>query len=598
MLLPAVMSSHSGGSVPPGVDGLVDKGLAPRSQSLTRQEASRTPRNQSNKRKRADSPVLLMSPIKTSENPEIQKLLDNQNKLKEKMKDAMEEVKSLCTTLGTKAKTETRSYAEKLNLIMESIKEDNLLDSLGTVLENKPPENPDDLGENMDIEERNSSTTEIHCARCKKEILDEQQITESIRAVVEEIHITECDEIGETDLATLNRKWPEGAYACTKSRTGNPLQEIVGDVLLALKSKEDNPYILSKFQERHSGLKEIIRDELAEGQIQFLENTTKTKSGVQKSERVYVMGGEDIKTQFTTIKELEKEMKNSNCKKISIVAADEAVRRNVRKVAEIVFFQSNVEIDVYVPKKESRGKIIENKYDTIVVNMSVPGKSYSDMLRVVRENIDPETLGINIKSLRKRKDDSLLIVTEKSQTETLKKVITENPIMKDTINIVDKKCDLLITGMDAVTTKEEILIALKDAGPLTAEESNKLEVKHLYTNRSGEQVATITTVKEVADKVIANGQLKIGWTRCRVKEKVSVPRCSNCLRVGHIGRTCKAKTSDGKKCLNCTQSGHEVRECTNNSFCNSCAKGGHRADSMSCPTYRKKVYEKERSLAS
>lgn len=590
------MSSNSGGSIPARVDGEIPEGARSRDQSLTRQAETITPLNQNKRRRKATSPLAVISPIKSSDNPEVQKLVDNQSKLKEMMEKAMVEVKGLYTTLGSKAKIETKGYAEKLNLIMDTIKEDNLLDSLGTVLENQIPEGPED--ENMDIVETDSSTTEILCSRCKKEILDEKQVADSIRSFVQEIHITECEEIVAKDLDTLKKKWPEEAFSSTTLKTGNPLQDIVGDVLLALKTKEDNPYVMSKFQERHSGLKEIIQDELADGQIQFLENITKTKSGIQKSGRVYVMSGEDVQSQYNSLRELEKEMKSSNCKHISFVAADETVRMNIRKLSEIVFFQSNVEVDIYVPKKESRGKITENKYDTIVINTAVQGKSYSDMLKVVRDNINPESLGINIKSLRKRKDDSLLIITEKSQSETLRREITENLNMKNVVNIVDKKCDLLITGMDAVTTQEEILEALKVEGSLTEDDKKKLEIKHLYANRSGEQVATITTVKEVADKVTAVGHIRIGWSRCRIKEKISVPRCSNCLRIGHVSRACKTKTTGDKKCLKCTQSGHEAKECTNNTYCNSCAKSGHRADSMSCPKYRKKVYEKERSLAS
>ncbi|KAI5731252.1 hypothetical protein M8J77_006996 [Diaphorina citri] len=480
---------------------------------------------------------------------------------------------------------------------METIKADNLLDSLGTAQENQSAEFSTEHGEIMDTSNNGPPNREVMCSRCKKEVLDEKQITEDIRSFVEETHLADYDQISATEIAMLNKKWPQESYTKSTVKIGNPLQEVSGDVLLAIKSKNDNPYILSKFEERHAGLKDLIKEELEDGQIQFLENTTKTKSGVRKCHgRVYVMSGESIQDHYTALKELGNEMKEPICRKISIVAANETIRTSIRKLVEIVFFQTEVEIDVYVPKKENRGQAQENKYDTIVVNSSVEGRTYSDMLRTVRENIDPENLGINIKSMRKRKDDSILIVTEKNHVDALKKEITENCNMKD-IHIVDKKCDLLITGMDAITTKEEILKAIEVSGSLTEDDINKLEIKNIYANRSGEQVATISTVKEIADKVIPTGHLRIGWSRCRIKEKVSIPRCSNCLRVGHVNRSCKTKATGNKKCLNCTQAGHEAKDCTNTSHCNSCSKSGHRADSMSCPMYRKKVYEKERSMA-
>lgn len=572
----AVMSSTSGGQPSFG----------------TKMDLAGTP-NQQTKKRKAD----LLSPPLRDDTPKSQKSLNEQIKLKTLMEKVIAEVNVLWSTLGPKAKIETRGYAESLYLMMETIKADNLLDSLGTAQENQSAEFSTEHGEIMDTSNNGPPNREVMCSRCKKEVLDEKQITEDIRSFVEETHLADYDQISATEIAMLNKKWPQESYTKSTVKIGNPLQEVSGDVLLAIKSKNDNPYILSKFEERHAGLKDLIKEELEDGQIQFLENTTKTKSGVRKCHgRVYVMSGESIQDHYTALKELGNEMKEPICRKISIVAANETIRTSIRKLVEIVFFQTEVEIDVYVPKKENRGQAQENKYDTIVVNSSVEGRTYSDMLRTVRENIDPENLGINIKSMRKRKDDSILIVTEKNHVDALKKEITENCNMKD-IHIVDKKCDLLITGMDAITTKEEILKAIEVSGSLTEDDINKLEIKNIYANRSGEQVATISTVKEIADKVIPTGHLRIGWSRCRIKEKVSIPRCSNCLRVGHVNRSCKTKATGNKKCLNCTQAGHEAKDCTNTSHCNSCSKSGHRADSMSCPMYRKKVYEKERSMA-
>ncbi|KAL1446847.1 hypothetical protein WDU94_005433 [Cyamophila willieti] len=260
---------------------------------------------------------------------------------------------------------------------------------------------------------------------------------------------------------------------------------------------------------------------------------------------------------------------------------------------EIVFLQTNLEIDIFTPNKESKGKTYDKKYDTVVVNTANKSKTYSEMLKIVRENIDPEAIGVDIKDTIKRSDESLLIVAEKTQMGALKKALKETPNMGD-IQIIEKKCDVLITGLDAVATKEEIVKAISDS--LTSDEVDNTQIKSMYANRSGGQVATLTTSKEIAEKLISNGRIKVGWSRCGVKEKVHIPRCTNCLRVGHVDRNCKSKKSKGKRCLKCTKEGHEVKDCTDQSYCIACAKGGHRSDSMSCPKYRKLVHEKEKSL--
>lgn len=120
-------------------------------------------------------------------------------------------------------------------------------------------------------------------------------------------------------------------------------------------------------------------------------------------------------------------------------------------------------------------------------------------------------------------------------------------------------------------------------------------MKTLYTNRSGEQVATVNLTQVQAHNVIQDGPIKVGWSRCRIKEKITIPRCTNCLKVGHIAQLCRAKKSQRKKCIKWTQEGHTASDCTAEMRrCITCSQDGHRSDSMRCPRYRKLVYEKEK----
>lgn len=214
------------------------------------------------------------------------------------------------------------------------------------------------------------------------------------------------------------------------------------------------------------------------------------------------------------------------------------------------------------------------------------------MLKTIRENIDPEQMGLGVHTVRKLKDNSLLIMTDKGKKDILTKELSENSIFQD-ITIIEKKCDLILAGMDAVATNEEIMSALKQK--INVQEQD-ITIKYLYENRSGEQVATIGMSVDNAQKLIESGPIKIGWTMCRIKEKIRIVRCTNCLKMGHTQKACKSKKADTKKCLKCLQPGHESKDCVNNSHCISCDKEGHRSDSMSCPKYRKLVYQKGSSL--
>ncbi|KAI5709396.1 hypothetical protein M8J76_016980 [Diaphorina citri] len=151
-------------------------------------------------------------------------------------------------------------------------------------------------------------------------------------------------------------------------------------------------------------------------------------------------------------------------KKIAVVTPDQKLRVIFRKLSEIMLLQSDVYVEFFLPKRESRNFQKENKFDTIVVNSA--SSSYSDMLKSMRETINPDEMGLQVKSVRKMKDDALLIVTERENAQRLKEEILKKSNIPD-IQIVEKKCMLLITGMDAVTTEEEITGAIERETQLT-----------------------------------------------------------------------------------------------------------------------------------
>ncbi|KAL1447351.1 hypothetical protein WDU94_005657 [Cyamophila willieti] len=443
----------------------------------------------------------------------------------------------------------------------------------------------------LESEEDKSVKTEDDniCARCKKEILEDKDTTDEIKMAVQEMHTEDSEHITEKMETLIKKKWPDGAYQKTALKVGNPLIEAEdSDFLLVLKSPEDTSYITNKFKEKYPGLSNILVKENTKDQVQYLENITKTKRGIQSISRVYLTTGETMDNHLKALRDLEITLVGNDQRNIAVVAPEEKIRNQFRKLTEIVMLQSSQCINIYVPKKESRNVPRENKYDTIVINSA--NKSYAQMLKAVRENIDPDNLGLQVKSARKMKDESLLLVTEKENMEKLKEEIMKKSQIDD-IEIIEKKTTLLISGMDEVTTKDEIIGALNKK--IGRDETGKLSIKTLYSNRSGEQVTTIETTKSLAAKILETPSIRIGWSSCKVKEKVKIVRCSNCLRVGHTVRTCKTKKTQVLKCLKCTQEGHTVKDCKNESFCLSCAKSGHRSDSMSCPKYRKLVYQKE-----
>uniref|UniRef100_A0A8D8SPT8 CCHC-type domain-containing protein n=1 Tax=Cacopsylla melanoneura TaxID=428564 RepID=A0A8D8SPT8_9HEMI len=439
-----------------------------------------------------------------------------------------------------------------------------------------------------------SQENNIICNRCKKELMEENDTAEQIRIAVQEAHTEDSEEVTEKIQNLVKKKWPECAYQKTTLKVGNPLL-VSGDddLLLVLKTPEDTSYITNKFKEKYPGISNILENDDTKDQVQYLENITKTKKGIQSCTRVYLTTGDTAENHLRALRDLELTLVGNERKNIAVVAPDEKVRTQFRKLVEIVMLQAVQCVDIYVPKKESSNVPRDNKFDTIRVSSA--NKSYAEMLKAVRENINPDELGLQVKSTRKLKDNSLLIVTEKEHMEKLKEEILNKSQIAD-IEIVQRKTTLIISGMDEVTTKEEILEAVNKK--IGRDETGKLSIQSLYSNRSGEQVATIETPKNLAAEILETPNIKIGWSSCRVKEKVSIVRCTNCLRMGHTGRACKSKKTQAARCLKCTQEGHTVKDCNNESYCLTCARSGHRSDSMSCPKYRKLIHQKEAEMST
>lgn len=437
----------------------------------------------------------------------------------------------------------------------------------------------------------NSEEHTTFCKRCRKEIEEEVVQTEEIRNAIEKAHLEDKDDLDEDISKMISKPWPDSTFNKSDIKIGNPLfaKEEDEELMLVLKDGKDEEYIVKKFKERYPPLVNIIEKDLENGRVEYLENIARTKSGEVSCKRTYITRGSVPNDLYHALKELEITLKRDEKKKIGIIVADQKAREIVRKLLEIIFLQTDIVFMVYAPKKESNGKNgpRENRYEAMVV--SSKNKSYSDMLKVVRQNIDPTKMGLEIRSVRKRKDESLLIVTEKGKADVLRKEIEGNANMSD-IEVVEKRTEIIVSGMDAVTTEEELKAALENK--LLVSNIKGLEMKSMYTNRSGEQVATLELNDDVAETLVEQGTVKIGWSVCKIKKKISIPRCSNCLKMGHLQRQCKAKRTKEKRCLKCTQEGHITTDCKNQSYCSACKREGHRSDSMSCPKYRKLVYQK------
>lgn len=430
--------------------------------------------------------------------------------------------------------------------------------------------------------EPDSTVAKMYCEQCSKEITDKE---EEKRKILNQIQ--EARTLGEEEFKELaGKKWPVEAYCKSKEIIGNPLASKDGDLLLCFEDSKEDSNLKSMLRIRFPEAEEILEDEEGDN-LQFLESVTRTTKGVVNRKMVNIakLGKEgDWRKVFL---DLKTELVVSDCKKLAVAVSKQEGRDLVRKCLEIVFKEVDVEIEIMVPKSsnlegyQDQSTDRRNRYrkqEAVIIKTDVT--TYAETLKNIRAVVNPDDIGVGVKSVKMTKDNKVVIVTEEGKAESLHREIAAKVKGVET-RVSGSKKTLVILDIDATINGKEVEEYIRKA---TRE--FETQVRNLRTGRGGTQIAIVSMSSKAADELLSEGMIKIGWTYCRVKPKIDILRCFNCLNIGHHSDIC-TETRNEKKCLNCTKTGHLVKECENSSYCTSCKKEGHRSDSTSCPAVKR-----------
>lgn len=396
----------------------------------------------------------------------------------------------------------------------------------------------------------------------------------------------------------LRKDWPQDAFQATKVKIGNPIAESQGENLA---------FWLGGDTKGRKALLDIARGILPEvatlvsdgsvvGGFQIIETLTRLRGQESdvKERNLYLVEGE---TTEDLVKRLGEMLEDGKGKKLFIAASHGGLTGNLRKLVELgsrgeeVFFI--IPAGTKLSGIQSQGRSKEQQQEQQgTVRVESENLSYAEISKIIKETVNLEEIGVGVKSLRKTKKDNLVIVTEKKEcANTLKNAIESNvqsKIADMKIAVGGEKSTIMIRDIEGSVSQEEVMEAIQKETKSTS----ALEIK-MSKNWRGSLTAEISMNKDEAKKLIEVGKIKIGWSVCRVKNKIILNRCYGCLRMGHSWFECRYRNQNrGKKrCFNCTEEGHLVSECTKQARCNVCKVTGHRPDSAQCPQFRRKIYK-------
>lgn len=302
------------------------------------------------------------------------------------------------------------------------------------------------------------------------------------------------------------------------------------------------------------------------------------------------------RTMFNSLKQLKEIITRRGNRNIAIPTLEGVTGIMFERMILFLLCDTNVAIRRYGVKRDetaskandvskpsfngrtSNGGGKRKKDDGLLVQAG--NQSYADLLKIVKQTINPDEIGVDIKDISKTRKGQLLVRVGNGvqKTKELREKIKEKlPEVSTSLLRNDKV--LHIKGMDETITEGEIVGAI---ATVISVEKDSFKVSSVRPSFGGKRNATIIMNENDAEKLIKTGAIRIGWTSCKIKERKPDTRCYKCWGYGHTKAKCSGPDRQ-TMCLKCAKQGHKAIECPNNPYCIHCKTDEHQTGSSRCP---------------
>lgn len=198
-------------------------------------------------------------------------------------------------------------------------------------------------------------------------------------------------------------------------------------------------------------------------------------------------------------------------------------------------------------------------------------KSFADIIKSVKADVNVETFGQEVVSIRHSEGERAIIRVRggAEKASILRDAIAANKDLKATMK---KEVAIFhIYDMEEKTSEKYIVSSLQKILPGEEE----IEVTSIRAARNGGSNATVRLAERSAAKLAEQRHIRIGWISCRIARRLPNRNCSRCWSGGHQHWQCNGPDRRGA-CFNCGATGHLRMNCTSKPFCPVCNKEGPR----------------------
>lgn len=248
--------------------------------------------------------------------------------------------------------------------------------------------------------------------------------------------------------------------------------------------------------------------------------------------------------------------------------------------------------------KNNRGRLLPPKKQrtgAVVVNIE-GGNTYAEKLREMRDiQKEIESKSIEIEAIKQTQQGNMVVIMNKkcNKLQELQELLTRKIGGGVKASPARNKKTLMLSGMDAFTTREEVITAINKALGQNVEAHT--EVQPMRNTSTGRRNATIIISPELADKLIKMRTFKVVYSKCYIRERVSILCCHKCYEANHLEANC---TGPDRRhlCSTCGKEAHNSPNCECKPKCLTCQDAGdHRTGTMACPLFRSLVSKDSRT---
>ncbi|KAK9687556.1 hypothetical protein QE152_g36183 [Popillia japonica] len=261
----------------------------------------------------------------------------------------------------------------------------------------------------------------------------------------------------------LDKTWPKDMYTSTKMMSPTAADpKVEGDMALLIdpdRVMEDT--FIESLIKPHSDVREmegdmaLLIDPDRVMEDTFIESLIKPHSDVR--EMAYRNGVNSIEDVFNMVCQLKENMSVHPSDHINLVLGQGLNEIYIRKACEYVFYGTDTKITLIVPKDTqipTTKEVVRPVKGRVLVKC---GKStYADLLKTVKEKVDLNRVGVNVKTIKKtaRGDLMLEVDGDVRKADVLKEAISKK--INNDVKVANNMTTIHILDIDITTTKEEV----------------------------------------------------------------------------------------------------------------------------------------------